>query len=205
MKIHKFLAVVTLCVLIASCSTDEPSQMDRTVFIPDYNDYNLPAYTEMGYNAFGAMIDREYFLVSGSIIPCKILYKEGKIMFMLDGTRKNSVYHTDSRMTLFFYFPFEQCSDYQDIIKLNDVNINLLSNDCRVEMSTENSEVQHLDLIKGNIYFKNAQLCLIDDVPNRVILSGEFDFQFLTGGELPVVVRYGRFDFGINNDYFFSY
>jgi hypothetical protein len=203
MKIYKFITATILCVLIASCSVNDSPQMDRTVFIPDSDDHNLPAYTEMGYNAFGAMIDREYFLVSRSIIPCKILYKEGKIMFMLDGIRTDSGYE-DSRMTLFFYFPFEQCSDYQDLIRLNGVNIDLLSNDCRIEMSIEN-EIQPIDLIKGNIFFKRAQLCLIDDVPNRVILSGEFDFQFLTDGEFPVVVKYGRFDLGINNDYFFSY
>jgi len=192
-------------ILFSSCSRD--SQMDRTIFIPDKTEPSLPAYTEWGYNSFGAIYDnRTYFLVSNNIAPCKILCKDGFLRFSLSGVFKaqNTPYSAErEQITLSFSFPEENTSQYPDLLKFNNKQINLADEDCSVKIIRGENE-RTLEVVDGILHFKRVQLLYIDDVPNRIILSGIFRLRFLEN-EFPTVISDGRFDVGINDNVFYAY
>ena len=206
MKNYFFAAVVAVMIFFSSCSDD--AQMDRTIFIADENDSNLPAYTEWGYNSFGAIYDRRtYFLVSNNIAPCKISYKDGALRFTLSGIfRANSTsYYNAERehVTLSFSFPEDNISQFSDLLKLDKKQINLKDENCVVKIIRGDNE-KNLEILDGNLNFKRAQLLYIDEVPNRVILSGVFELRFLEN-EFPTVISDGRFDVGINDNDFYAF
>ena len=191
-KNHLILLII---ILFSSCSKDT---LDRTVFIPDDKDRNLPAYTEWGYNTFGAEYERDYFLVSNMIVPCKILYKDEQLQFSLNGTIRN-----DKEMTLLFIFPFPQTHDYKDLLQLHKMEIDLLEQDCIVKILQDDNETI-LDIVEGKLHFKRAQLLSIDDQENRVILSGTFELCYLKNA-FPSYISNGRFDLGITKNLFYAY
>ena len=192
------LMLLTITLLVA-CSKDE---MDRTIFIPDENDGNLPAYTEWGYNSFGAEYERTYFLATNNIVPCKIVYKDHQLQFFLDGRVTGN--YSGNRMTMAFIFPVEKpISNYADLMQLNNVKIDLATAGCTVKM-VQNDNETILDVVGGELYFKRTQLLKIDDAVNRVILSGTFELRFLKNG-LPTSMSDGRFDLGINDKVFYAY
>jgi hypothetical protein len=189
--------------LLSSCS-DEDSEMDRTIFIPDETHDELPAYTEWGYNTFGAVYDvRDYFVVSNQVVPCKILYKDGLLRFSLSGILQGNYYTVSEKVTLSFSFPLDRPANYADLLSLNNMKLEFPSNDCTVKFTRGDNE-KILDIVSGNLYFKRAQLLYIDDAVNRVILSGTFELRFLED-DFPVAISNGRFDLGINDNVFFAY
>ena len=195
---RKICFILLIITILSSCSKDV---MDRTIFIPDDNDYNLPAYTEWGYNSFGAEYEREYFLASNSIIPCKITYHDNQLRFALSGRISGYSY---KEMTLSFIFPpSTPMPDYTDLVQLDGVKINLADNDCTVKMEQDGNETT-LKVVEGELYFKRTQLLSIDDKVNRVILSGIFNVRFLQNN-LPSYMSNGRFDLGITKNVFLYY
>jgi len=193
----KIYAILFVGALLFSCKKNDV--MDRTIFIPDEDNYRLPAYTEWGYNSFGAEYEREYFLAESHIVPCKVLYNGNnkKMQFSLHGTTY-SCYNT----VLVFTFPFEQMLEYKDLEQLNNVKINLADKNCMVKMIRDTVETT-LDVLDGELYFKRAQLLSIDDKENRVILSGTFEVLFLQKG-FPMSFSNGRFDVGITKNVFYA-
>jgi hypothetical protein len=179
--------------LISSCGND---YLDRTVFIPDDRDYNLPAYTEWGYNTFGAEYERDYFLVSNKIVPCKILYRDNHLQFTLFG-----IIRERKEMSLSFIFPFEIANrDYTNLVQLHGTRIDLSDSICTVKIN-QNGRDTILDIYEGELYFKRAQILSVDEQTNRVILSGFFDLRFLQN-DFPTTISNGRFDLGITKDVF---
>ena len=186
-----FYAILPIFLLMNSCAGDE---MDRTIFIADKDDYKLPAYTEWGYNSFGAVYERNYFLASNNIIPCKITYDKGLLNFYLSGKLDNS------DMELAFSFPSQQMNHFKDLIALNKTTIDLLDNNCKVTIRIDGHS-ESITLVSGNLTFKRAQLLKIDGEENRVILSGVFEIRLLKR-DLPETISNGRFDMGINKDFY---
>jgi hypothetical protein len=172
--------------------------MDRTIFIPDPNDYNLPAYTEWGYNTFGAEYERDYFLVSNTIIPCKILYRDNKLQFSLSGA-----INYNKEMTLSFIFPSEKMNDYKDLLHLHNKEIDLFNDECIVKIFQGGKETILDVQNNSSLYFKRVQLLSIDEMENRVILSGYFCFNFMQN-DFPSFICNGRFDLGITKNLFYA-
>ena len=187
--------ILALSILFFSCSKDV---LDRTIFIPDEDDCNLPAYTEWGYNTFGAEYERDYFLASQQIIPCKIVYHNDQVHFLLSG-----IIREDREMSLLFIFPAVQMRDYEDLIELHNIEIDLVRDSCVVKI-IQNDVETILDIEAGKLYFKRAQLLSVDDMINRTILSGTFDLRFLKNG-FPSTISDGRFDLGITKNVFSYY
>ena len=205
---YNFCIIITAMMFFLSLSCDREPQMDRTIFIPDEKEPSLPAYTEWGYNSFGAIYDnRTYFLVSNNIAPCKILYKDGFIRFSLSGVFKaqNAPYYgaEKEQITLSFSFPEENITQYSDLLSFNNKRLNLTDEDFVVKMIRGENE-RTLEVVNGVLHFKRAQLLYIDDVPNRVILSGVFELRFLEN-DFPTIISDGRFDVGINDNVFYAY
>ena len=175
--------------LLFSCVDDV---MEQTVFIPDKDDPNLPAYTEWGYNSFGAEYDGYYFLVSDGIKPCEITYSDNQLQFQLHGITRNG-----NEMILLFIFPSAPMSDYMDLVQIHNKEIDLSANNCSVEI--DENTLQQLD---GKLHFKRVQLLRIDGQLERAILSGVFELSFIKNG-VPASISNGRFDLGITSSVFY--
>jgi len=190
----KFIYALSILALVfTSCTKDE---LDRTIFVPDEENPSLPAYTEWGYNSFGAEYERSVFVATNSIVPCKIVYKSNTLSFPLIGR------YNRNDMTLTFSFPLSQVKTIGELSILNDYVIDL-KNGATVSL-TVNSSQTILDVTDGQLYFKRFQLLRVDGQVNRIILSGTFDLKFLRNG-LPESMSDGRFDMGITDRDFYSY
>ncbi|MDR0830768.1 MAG: hypothetical protein LBN95_11765 [Prevotellaceae bacterium] len=194
-----FILITIFALVLSACSSER--ELDKTIFIPDEENIELPAYTEWGYNSFGANYERGYFVVSNDIVPCKILYRNDSLQFFLNGI--SSVNNQREPMTLAFIFPFENIEIYTDLLKLHNTLIDLKSDDCVVKMINGNDE-KILEILNGKLHFKRTQLLKIDDVPNRIIISGIFELNFLKN-DFPQSISDGRFDLGITSNLFYSF
>ena len=195
MKTYCFAVII---LLFSSC---EPfDEMEQTVFIPDETDKNLPAYTEWGYNSFGAKYERMYFFSTNNIVPCKITVYNGMMTFSLSGrvNSSNTTYGGGESMTLYFTFPVnEPMNYYKDLMIFHQKHIDLTDTTCELRMM-RGSNTEEITLLSGDLFFKRVQLLRINEQENRVILSGTFELTFLRN-QLPEILSKGRFDVGISN------
>jgi hypothetical protein len=164
--------------------------MDEVIFIPDAADKNLPAYTEWGYNSFGARYGSEYFLASSSNFPCKITSNSGKLNFELRGSVSIS-----ELMTLNMSFPFADLSHYTQLVALNGQTIDLADSGSAVTVNQSAVEVS-----SGTLTFKRAQLLRIDFEQSHIILSGTFELSYQQAGVTHELTD-GRFDVSISDVY----
>ena len=195
MKRYHFITIVLL--LLCSCTSD---LLEKTIFIPDADDGNLPAYTEWGYNSFGTRYERLYFVATNDIVPCKIIYRNGILSFSLYGRASAgyySWYSNDEQMSLTISFPSSPMNEYTDLMALDKKDIDLTDSSCEVKM-TRNSQTEVLTVLSGHLTFKRAQLLSVDEKENRVILSGVFDLRFLRN-DIPEIMSDGRFDLGLTD------
>ncbi|MDR1847239.1 MAG: hypothetical protein LBR17_03880 [Bacteroidales bacterium] len=194
----KYILILGMALSLLACSSEE--ELDRTIFIPDPADSSLPAYTEMGYNSFGVKYERKYFTASFDEIPCKIIYENGSLSVTMTGFVDNDY----KKSMLKFVFPVSVAmNDYSDLLTLNNVKLDLTDPDCVVTFTREETSTDTLDIRNGELHFKRAQLLYVNDVENRVILSGTFYIQFFNySTHQPESFSDGRFDFGINKDFY---
>jgi len=198
MKRYGLLTIIPL--LLCSCSYD---LLEKTIYIPDDEDRNLPAYTEWGYNSFGVKYERSYFCASNAIVPYKMVYQSGMLNFSLKGRVSQEYYSIRYRdgeeMTLVFSFPSVPIDKYQDLTVLHKKELDLTDASCKVIMTRE-TQTDTLSLLSGRLTFNRAQLLRIDEKENRVILSGTFEARFIRDDQ-PETMSNGRFDLGINEVY----
>jgi hypothetical protein len=169
--------------------------LDRTIFIPDEDNPELPAYTEWGYNSFGAFYERDKIGSTNDIVPCKIVYKDGRLDFSLIGRCQRN------KTALTFSFPLSEVKAIDDLSILHNFKVNLTEN-CIVTLEEENSPTT-FEVLSGQLHFKRFQLLRVDEKVNRIILSGIFDLKFLKNGR-PESISDGRFDMGITDRDFYS-
>jgi hypothetical protein len=195
MKKYSLLLIITL--LSSTCGDYE--EMEKTIFVPDENDKNLPAYTEWGYNSFGAKYERMYFNATNTIVPCKIMYQSGVMTFTLSGrivSGYSSYNNSGENMTLYISFPIEgTMNNYKDLMALHQKNIDFTDQACQIRM-LRGSGTEDITLLSGNLFFKRVQQLRINEEENRAILSGTFEMVFLRN-DLPEIISNGRFDVGI--------
>jgi len=198
MKKYGLFTIILLS--LGSCSYD---LMETTIFIPDENDRNLPAYTEWGYNSFGAKYERSYFFATKDIVPCKVVYQDGILNFSLCGCT-GSEYHYwsnhQNEMALTISFSSSPVKDFRDLIELHKKEFDLTDSFCKVKM-TKGYQTDTLTVLSGHLNFKRAQLLRINEKEDRVILSGIFDAQFFRD-DIPERISDGRFDLGITDVYY---
>ena len=191
----KISLIIIFSFLLFSCSSDN---LDRTIFIPDEDDPELPAYTEWGYNSFGAFYERDKISSTNSIVPCKIVYRNDTLNFSLIGR------YASKETALTFSFPLsKEVENIEDLSVLHDFKIDLKGEECTVKLE-ENSFPITLEILNGELYFKRFQLLWVDEKVNRIILSGTFELRFLKNGR-PESITNGRFDMGITDKDFYNY
>ena len=194
-----------ILVLIAAACSDE-TELKKSVFIPDDVYSDLPAYSEWGYNTFGAYYDMVPFISTESGVPAKMINTGGKTSFMLKGHMSQGYYYyydySNETSLIFDFYSFDP-QLYTDLISLNDLTVDLTSSTCRVRVLKDTANYD-LDILSGEIVFKRAKNLLVDKKMVEVILSGTFEFQALFNDE-PISVTLGRFDVGIGKDNFYRY
>ncbi|MCX6335006.1 MAG: hypothetical protein NT092_12005 [Bacteroidia bacterium] len=197
---------IALLLVFVSCSKE--AELKKSVWISDEDYPDLPAYTEWGYNTFGAYFDMVPFISNSYYsAPAKMINTGGKTSFILKGSNDSHSYYyynnNSYNMSLAFDFYGFDPKVYTDLIYLNDLTVDLTGATVKVRVITDSSE-KDLDILNGSIFFKRAQNLLVDKKLVEVILSGTFEFQALINNE-PVSVSEGRFDIGIGKDNFFKY
>lgn len=208
MKIRYFIIailVVNVAITLNGCKSYVAfPPIEETIFIPDEYYQQLPIYSEKGYNTFGAMFERYYFVVNRNVTPLKMLYYNGNIEMTLSGIRKSDLYtynDTTRAMSMTFTFPFEECRTYEELIKLHNTMIDLTADGSKVSITVGDESPQKLEITEGEFFVKRAQTLVIDERKTAIILSGTFYFKYKENGSF-YVVRNGRFDMSVNNLYF---
>lgn len=197
LKYRLHLLTLALLLLIAAGCAKE-NDLKKSVFIPDEDNPELPAYSEWGYNTFGAYYDRQLFISDDYIVPVKVIVEDSATSFELSG-RISGVSYYDNEMTLSFIIKNYKPDTYTDLSDLDGRIIDLTQNPVRITLNESRTEIE---IISGQIEFKRAQILSVDEESIETILSGYFDFKAIIDGE-PVTVSDGRFDVGIGEDNFY--
>lgn len=193
-----YLLLLVLAVLSISCT--RYTDLNDSLYINDPNFNGLPAYTERGYNTFGAYYDRNYFLYSRQETPLKITVQDEHISYIFQGIKGNH-YPTDNYMSVTFIIPDSTTNKYQDLIEYDEQIFNLTDPDIRVRITT-NGITNDVEVLEGLLNFKRVQTLYVDDAENQLIMSGNFELKFLNN-DIPANLSYGRFDFGVDDLIFY--
>jgi len=192
-----------LVIILSGCSKE--NELKKSVMIYDEEFTELPAYTEWGYNTFGAYYDREVFISNETVVPAKAIVTDGALSFVLNGHKGTYYYYDESnQMTLTFRLSGFTPGSYSDLIVLNDTVFDLSNPDYSVVIETAGNPINTFSIISGGFQFKRAQNLLVDKQQVEVILSGYFELRALINGQ-PVTISDGRFDVGIGPDNFYIY
>jgi hypothetical protein len=193
----KKLILLLFIAITYSCSSD--TELSDSVYNPDIEYPGLPAYSEAGYNNFGANYDRSTFTYSQYEMPLKVTAANNELSFIFQGINGNDHYND---LTLRFILPVSNIDIYQDLLAYNDSIIDLSADDIKVEMiSYGNSKM--IDVLEGELYFKRSQKVYLDDAEYGIILSGLFNFKYVVNN-IPSTMSDGRFDCGVNNGNFYN-
>lgn len=201
MKTRIFILMAVLFIF-AGCSKE--NELKKSVMIYDEEYTDLPAYSEWGYNTFGAYYDRLVFISNNVSVPAKVIVTNNEMSFLLDGQDGNLYNYGDyAEMTMTFKIPGFTPENYYDLLVLNDTVFDLTNPAYEIIVSIDTMNYT-ADILSGEFYFKRAQNLLVDTKQIEVILSGYFEFKALID-QKPVTVSNGRFDVGIGTDNFYNY
>jgi hypothetical protein len=197
-----FLSILIISAVLTGCSSSD-LELQKSVFIPDPEFYELPQYSEWGYNTFGAYFDRQAFVSNDYEIPVKVVVTGGKTAFLFQGWWSGGGYYGYGNMTMTISLNNFVPENYHDLMVLNDSVIDLKNPDCSVAIKVDTIQYD-VAILNGSFHVKRSQNLIVDGEQAEVILSGYFDFQLLLNDE-PTTVTNGRFDIGVSDDNFFYY
>jgi hypothetical protein len=200
MKKLSFIFTASLLFFLA-CSKE--NELKKSVFVYDKEFLDLPAYSEWGYNTFGAYYDRTPFISNNTIVPAKVIVQNNAMSFILAGPKQSENYYSNSEMSMTFKMPGFAPADYSDLLQLNDTVIDLSKSPYQVLVSIDTANYTAA-ILSGELKFKRVQNLLVDKKQVEVILSGYFEFKALINNK-PITVSDGRFDVGISSDNFYRY
>jgi hypothetical protein len=178
------------------------NELKKSVFIYDPENMDLPAYSEWGYNTFGAYYDREIFVSNDELVPAKIIVSDTSLSFLLDGQKGSSYYYDYSEMMISFMLSGFIPEHYADLALFNDSIIDLTNSACHVFVTIDTMKYA-ADILSGKLNFKRVQILQVDKQQVEAILSGYFDFKAIINDK-PITISDGRFDVGIGPDNFYG-
>ncbi len=196
-----FLIFAASILIFSACSKE--NELKKSVFVYDKEFVDLPAYSEWGYNTFGAYYDRTPFVSNNSTVPAKIIVQNNALSFVLAGFKPSENYYSNSEMTLTFKMPGFAPADYTGLLLLKDSVLDLSKPVYQVLVSIDTANYTAA-ILSGELKFKRVQNLLVDKKQVEVILSGYFEFKALINNK-PITVSDGRFDVGISSDNFYRY
>jgi len=197
---------IFISILFASYSCSKDNDLKKSIYVSDSEFNDLPAYSEWGYNTFGAYYDRMPFISNSSEVTAKFIVKNDSTSFVLTGQKGSNHYYNDSgseKMSMTFKMAGFLPQNYKDLIALNDTILDLSKPTCKT-IITIGSTVISAGILEGQLTFNRAQNLIVDNKPVEIILSGYFEFKALINNE-PITISEGRFDVGIGYDNFYKY
>lgn len=197
---YKSLAIVGWAVIISAlsnCATN--NDLQKSVFVSDRNDPELPVYSEFGYNTFGFYYDRSSVVSNNFEVPMKVVNDNSTTGLTFTGQRDGY----DHIFSIKFSIQGLDPQDYSDLISLNNSTWDLTSQSVQIEIK-DGSAINQVSVISGQLVIKKARSVKIDDQLKEVTLSGTFEFQALIDS-LPVTISSGRFDIGVGVTNFYKY
>ena len=208
----KQLAIICMAAIsiITACDTDD--SIDRSIWINDSEDYNLPEYSEWGYNTFGAKMGRNYFVSCWHENPCIMEWHDSDktLELTMNGCqkyKKNSSYDsyaaTKEDVSLTIIFPCDSViNNCKKLYLLNGKNFDLTDPDIKVLVKrSDNPQEAITDIRSGELHFKRVQILYVNDRFEEAIVSGTFDIRYVSNGE-KTWLSDGRFDLGVTPDLF---
>jgi hypothetical protein len=197
-----FFLVISVLTLWLSSGCKKETELKKSVYIYDSEIPELPAYSEWGYNTFGAFYDRKIFRSSDTYVPSKVFSSDSAMQLILGGEIWNGEYGSpNTEMSLTFILKGFTPGRYEDLVALNDSIIDLKDPRCMVQMTSALVTIP-VHILSGSLYFKRAQNLSVDKQHVEAILSGYFEYKALVN-DMPVTVSDGRFDVGIGSDNFY--
>lgn len=198
----KQILIFSAAILIfISCAKE--NELKKSIFVYDKEFTDLPAYSEWGYNTFGAYYDRVPFVSNNMVVPAKVIVQNNTMSFVLAGQKQSGNYYSNSEMTITFKMPGFTPADYIGLLLLNDTVLDLSKPAYQVLVSIDTIKYT-ATIMSGEFKIKRAQNLLVDKKQIEVILSGYFEFKALINNK-PITVSDGRFDVGISSDNFYTY
>ncbi len=200
-KIFSISAIIALSTVLVSCFSMY-GDIEDSVWIDDSEIDGLPAYTECGYNTFGARHFGSSFFYSRDFDrPGSFIWKNDSLTFTLNGYLTDDVYYT-KKMTLSVQFPYDNVKSYEELMCMDKTTIDLTDSTNKVFVYVNNVYNRTRIYPKsGTINFKRAQRLFLDDKLEEIILSGTFDIMSEIDGDI-LALSDGRFDLGIKEDCF---
>jgi hypothetical protein len=199
---NKITILLFIVSSIIGCKKE--NELKKSVWIPDPEYSDLPAYSEWGYNTFGVYYDRLPFISNNDLVPAKVVYTNDQTTFELYGQLGDPYTYGDyEKMSMKFRISGFKPLQYSDLISLNHTTLDLTDTLNRV-IIIRDTAILNVKIISGELFFKRAQNLIVDKKPIEVILSGYFDFKALVNSE-PITVWEGRFDVGVGSDNFYIY
>ena len=201
MKKHIIILAAALFAL-ASCSK---SDLKETVYQEDPDYPGLPAYSEMGYNIYGAYINDKVFHVSsnGGNRPFYLVADREGLSMTFYGWREGI------NLNMTFTLPIDTTfvlDDYHDLIALEGMsfNIDTTATACQVKLEGLYAP-QIASIYSGRITFEKTQQVVVDKEDAEVIVAGKFQFRAFTPNGTQYDVVGGRFDLGVDNTNFVNF
>lgn len=197
----KQLLICALAATLFACS--EGSDLKKSIFVPDAEDSRLPAYTEWGYNTFGAYTDgRDVFTFSNSDIPLKIYASSSATELEFSGEMYEEYGANNSQRELIIRTTAIAPKSAEDLAALNGKNIKLDATNAEVYV-VKNGVKSKIVLTTGSsITFNRVQKIYIDKKYTQMIVSGYFEILTASARSSDSFTD-GRFDVGIKDGYSF--
>jgi hypothetical protein len=200
MKSYWLALSMLMLLLLSGCSKE--NELKKSVYVPDSETPELPAYSEWGYNTFGAFYDRQVFRSSDDLVPVKVFSTDTAMQLILEGEIWHDSYSGGKGdMSLTFILSGFTPATYEDLVLLNDSVVDLKDPRCSVRVAGD-FIVQPVIILSGILYFKRVQNLSVDKQHIEAILSGYFELRAMINN-IPVTISEGRFDVGIGSNNFY--
>ncbi len=211
-KIFSVSAIIALSALLVACFSTY-DEIEDSVWIDDSEISGLPAYTECGYNTFGARyFGSSFFFSRNKDKPGYFIWRNDSLTFTLNGFLEDHDVIVDQdeyahsgyyrKMTLSIQFPCDTVKSFEELMCLDQKTIDLTD-------SVNKVYVYIMDFYNrtriypnsGTFDFKRVQRLFLDDKAEAMIVSGTFDVLSDVGGRI-LTLKDGRFDIGIKEECF---
>lgn len=193
----------------ALSACDDDDIIDETIWVSDSNNRHLPAYTEWGYNTFGARVNDGYLLSHryGYSSPCR--FNSGDDFMTIEMFGHEDYYHrfgdNDYLEGLRFNIKLDHITEYKELTTLGGRTFDLSDDSQTISVEllfssprTGDDEARLLSVERGSITFSKVVLLRIDEEVEEAIVAGTFEiYGTLSDGKKYHITK-GRFDFGVN-------
>lgn len=191
----KYILFLIAVSLLTACQKEE-FDLSSSIFVEDTLNPGLPQYSEWGYNTFGAYLDREPFISSSQEVPIKVVISNDSCHIHFNGRYQSKPY------SITFSLPGFLPTEYTQLTELNKKKYLLKNDNSAVTLTTE-TKTERLEIIDGELDFRNVQNLYVDKELTKVIMSGNFLLKVYLSGS-PSTFSNGRFDLGVGYDNFYN-